>query len=247
MEGFGEYDLYWETNRYYQNEELDSLVFDETLSAYYDSSSPDGPQLSSVAPKNIISERNRRKKLTDKIHALRAVVPNITKLDKASTIKDAIRYIQELQEQERSIEAEIAELESMASEKNNCFHEFYQAAADMMIPLTVSKKKKRTHQQQQLFSNISGCSRSLPSPAQVIEVKVSYVGRKTAVVSITCSKERDTIIKLCEAFESLKLKVLTANITSFSGTLSKTVFVEADEEEINMLKTNIETAIAASS
>ena len=57
-----------------------SLVLDETFSTYSDSSSPDGAQQSTVAPKNIVSERNRRKKLTDRLHALRAVVPNISKV-----------------------------------------------------------------------------------------------------------------------------------------------------------------------
>lgn len=80
MECLDEYNLYWETNRYYQTQELDSLVLDETLSAYYDSSSPDGARSQLVEPKHIVCERKRRQKLTDRILALRAVVPNITKV-----------------------------------------------------------------------------------------------------------------------------------------------------------------------
>lgn len=52
------------------------------------------------------------------------------------------------------------------------------------------------------------------------------MGDKTFVVSLTCSKRIDTMVKLCEVFESLKLKIIAANITSFSGTLLKTVFIE---------------------
>jgi UTP:GlnB (protein PII) uridylyltransferase len=73
------------------------------------------------------------------------------------------------------------------------------------------------------------------------------MGEKTVVVSLTCSKRTDTMVKLCEVFESLKLKIFTANITALSGTgkLVKTVFVEAGEEEKDHLKIQIETAIAA--
>jgi hypothetical protein len=59
-----------------------------------------------------------------------------------------------------------------------------------------------------------------------VQLRATYMGEKTVVVSLTCSKRTDTMVKLCEVFESLKLKIITANITAFSGRLVKTVFVE---------------------
>lgn len=236
MENIGEeYKNYWETNAFLQTQELDSWGFEmeETFSGYYDSSSPDGAQ-SSAASKNIVSERNRRKKLNERLFALRAVVPNISKMDKASIIKDAIDYIQELHDQEKRIQAEISELE-LGRSKNNVFE------IDQETPSFISARSKKKRME---HSYDSSGSRSRSSPIEILELRVSYVGEKTVLVSLKCNKRTDTMVKVCEVFESLKLKIVTANITAFSGRLLKTVFIEADEEETDLLKIKIETAIA---
>ncbi|XP_048447862.1 transcription factor bHLH35 isoform X1 [Pyrus x bretschneideri] len=233
MDNIGdEYKNYWETNMFLQTEELDSSWgLDEAFSGYYDSSSPDGAA-SFMASKNIVSERNRRKKLNERLFALRAVVPNISKMDKASIIKDAIDYIQELHEQERRIQTEIVELESGKSNKK------LGSDFEQDLPVLLRSKKKK-------IEHLYDCGESRISTIEILELRVTYMGEKTLVVSLTCSKRTDTMVKLCEVFESLKLKIITANITAFSGRVSKTVIVEADEEEKDHLKIKIETAIAA--
>ncbi|KAM1305235.1 hypothetical protein ACFX2F_022797 [Malus domestica] len=233
MDNIGdEYKHYWETNMFLQTEELDSWDLDEAFSGYYDSSSPDGAASFMASSKNVVSERNRRKKLNERLFALRAVVPNISKMDKASVIKDAIDYIQELHEQERRIQTEIVELESGKSNKKSG------SDFEQDLPVLLRSKKKKIKQ-------LYDCGGSRISTIEILELRVTYMGEKTLVVSLTCSKRRDTMVKLCEVFESLKLKIITANITAFSGRVLKTVFVEADEEEKDHLKIKIETAIAA--
>ncbi|KAI8020622.1 Transcription factor bHLH35 [Camellia lanceoleosa] len=233
MENIGdEYNNYWETNMFLQTEELDSWGLEEAaLSSYYDSSSPEGSQSSLAASKNIVSERNRRKKLNDRLFALRAVVPKISKMDKASIIKDAIDYIQELHEQERRIQADLIQLESGKLKKNAVFD------LDQEIPTLSRLKKKR-------IDHNYDSRRSTTSSIEDLELSVSYIGEKTVVVSLTCSKRTETMVKLCEVFETLKLKIIAANITCFSGRVLKTVFVQADEEEKDHLKRAIESAIA---
>ncbi|KAL0739782.1 hypothetical protein Bca4012_081295 [Brassica carinata] len=61
---------------------------------------------------HVEAERQRREKLNQRFYALRAVVPNISKMDKASLLEDAISYIKELQEKVKIIEAEGVRTES---------------------------------------------------------------------------------------------------------------------------------------
>ncbi|KAK6120044.1 hypothetical protein DH2020_046174 [Rehmannia glutinosa] len=55
---------------------------------------------------HVEAERQRREKLNQRFYALRAVVPNISKMDKASLLGDAIAYITDLQTKIRIMETE---------------------------------------------------------------------------------------------------------------------------------------------
>ncbi|KAH7674718.1 ACT-like protein [Dioscorea alata] len=236
-----EYNFYWETKRFLEEEELDSWGFEELLSGYSESSSPEEAGSSSTAAKNIVMERNRRRKLNERLYSLRSVVPTITKMDKASIIKDAIDYIQELQEEERRIISEISELECgrPAEEQRVCVTEMMDCVIDPFVPQT---KKKRTNSMSPPTSSHSWSPVASPS-IEVIDLRVCEFGERTLVVSISCNKKRDTMIKLCKVFESLNLNIISANITSISGRLLHSLFVETEDMDSVQLKDMIESAI----
>ncbi|CAM8877845.1 unnamed protein product [Rhodiola kirilowii] len=69
---------------------------------------------------HVEAERQRREKLNQKFYALRAVVPNVSKMDKASLLGDAIAYINELRNKLQATEADkeglMSECESLKKE-----------------------------------------------------------------------------------------------------------------------------------
>ena len=98
-------------------------------------------------------------------------------MDKASIIKDAIEYIQELHEQERRIQSEIMELESsnkliINNNNNSGFNDGYFDHQDLSILLT-SKKKKKKMTNQPMYDSAGSSSGSI-SPIEVLEVSLSF-------------------------------------------------------------------------
>ncbi|GAB4834741.1 hypothetical protein Ancab_033005 [Ancistrocladus abbreviatus] len=61
---------------------------------------------------HVEAERQRREKLNQRFYALRAVVPNVSKMDKASLLGDAISYIKELKLKLQNAESDKEELQS---------------------------------------------------------------------------------------------------------------------------------------
>ncbi|XP_008810069.2 transcription factor MYC1-like [Phoenix dactylifera] len=55
---------------------------------------------------HVEAERQRREKLNHRFYALRSVVPNVSRMDKASLLADAVSYIKELRTKVEELEAE---------------------------------------------------------------------------------------------------------------------------------------------
>ena len=130
-------------------------------------------------------------------------------MDKASIIKDAIEYIQQLQAEERRA---LRELEAAGGAQRMDEYGYDEGA---LLRAERAKRLKRARP-----------VAPAAAPVEVLELRVSEVGERVLVVSVTCGKGRDAMARVCRAVEELRLRVVTANITSVAGCLMHTIFVE---------------------
>ncbi|XP_019445544.1 PREDICTED: transcription factor bHLH18-like [Lupinus angustifolius] len=61
------------------------------------------------AQDHVLSERKRREKLNQRFVALSAIVPGLKKMDKATVLGDAIKYLKQLQERVKTLEKQASE------------------------------------------------------------------------------------------------------------------------------------------
>ncbi|KAJ1270598.1 hypothetical protein BS78_06G064800 [Paspalum vaginatum] len=138
--------------------------------------------------KTIVSERKRRVRMKEKLYELRSLVPNITKMDKASIIADAVQYIENLQARARKLREEVSALE--------------------VRPMSPSRQQAqqqhgrrggagRRHQQQERGGAGSG------SGARVTHVGAAQVGDGRFFVTVECERRDGVAAPLCAAAESL--------------------------------------------
>ncbi|KAL8515892.1 hypothetical protein ACS0TY_014551 [Phlomoides rotata] len=175
--------------------------------------------------RTLISERQRRGRMKEKLYALRSLVPNITKMDKASIIGDAVLYVQDLQLQAKKLKSEIAGLESSftGGDNNN---------------KNKLKPKKRI-------------ARSLcPNPTikKIFKMDVFEVEEGGLYVRIVSKKGKGVAVILYKALHTLStFTIKTSNLVSdalnyvFTFTLR---FAEGEDMNLPSLKMRVARAFA---
>ncbi|XP_059435525.1 transcription factor DYT1-like [Corylus avellana] len=139
--------------------------------------------------KNLFAERRRRQKLSDRLLELRALVPFITNMNKATIIEDAITYIQDLQMNVEVLQEQIFEMEASSEEEAKPGTEETYAADEM---------KK---------SGIQA------------EVEAAQIDENKLWVKIVLEKKRGGFSRLMEAMGALGFELFDTTVTSSKGAM----------------------------
>ncbi|XP_062073618.1 transcription factor MYC2-like [Humulus lupulus] len=141
---------------------------------------------------HVEAERQRREKLNQRFYALRAVVPNVSKMDKASLLGDAISYINELK----------SKLQTSETDKEDL-----QKQMDSMKRELASKDSRSSSADQDLSMSNHGGSKLID-----LDIDVKIIGWD-AMIRIQCSKKNHPAARVMAALMELDLDVHHASVS----------------------------------
>lgn len=154
------------------------------------------PILGQDMPVNHVeAERQRREKLNNRFYALRAAVPNVSRMDKASVLADAVSYINELKAKVEELESQL--LEFRASKK---LGKAESAGAD-----TVENPNSTT---------TTYVDQKMGESTPLVDVEVKMVGSDAMNIRIQSDNSDYPGAKLMKAIRELELHVHHASMSN---------------------------------
>ncbi|KVI05641.1 Myc-type, basic helix-loop-helix (bHLH) domain-containing protein [Cynara cardunculus var. scolymus] len=171
--------------------------------------------------KNLVTERNRRKRMKDGLYTLRALVPRISKMDKAAIVGDAIEYIKELEKNVKELQDELKELEEQDCMMNNF-------EAEVCKPKRAYESSTQTSPKPHFrVSNVAD------KKISEVQVEVHQIGARDFLLKLICSHKSDGFLRILEMVDSLGLEVIDVNVTTCHSRVLNILKVKAKGKEVS--------------
>ncbi|GMI83494.1 hypothetical protein like AT1G10610 [Hibiscus trionum] len=199
------------------SEQLARFVPDRNASVNNRTRTTKQPEKEKHHSKNLVTERNRRRKINELLLKLRALVPKISKMDKPAILTDAIEYIGDLQEEKKKLENELMEIE-----EENCkrsISELSSANLSMFHKDNMSSVKPN-----QVSSGLTEMVK------MEVHVEVNQITEREFLIKLHYEHKRGSFAKLMEDIYSLGLQVIDANVTTFNDKVLSIFKVEASRD-----------------
>uniref|UniRef100_A0A7N0VED9 BHLH domain-containing protein n=1 Tax=Kalanchoe fedtschenkoi TaxID=63787 RepID=A0A7N0VED9_KALFE len=157
---------------------------------------------------HVVAERMRREKLNQRFIALSALVPSLKKMDKASVLAGAAKYLKELQERVKALEEKTAQKE--------------------VEPVMSVKKSRLSFTDETSSTDESSETEQLSSDCSLPEIEARICG-ESVLIKIHCESSPGLAGNILVEVEKLKLAVVSSHTVPF-GTHSTDITIVAKME-----------------
>ncbi|KAK6136620.1 hypothetical protein DH2020_029653 [Rehmannia glutinosa] len=163
--------------------------------------------------KNLEAERKRRKKLNDRLYSLRALVPNISKLDRGAILGDAINYVKELEKQVKDLQIELEE----DSDDENAMKIVRNSTDNKVPPLTLHQNGTKSGPKREKWKFFGDFHKDPKEKVHQMEV--------------LCEHKHGGFVRLIEGLSYLGFQVINVNATRHKCLVSIIFRVERRDKE----------------
>lgn len=177
---------------------------------------------------HVEAERQRREKLNQRFYALRAVVPNVSKMDKASLLGDVVAYISELQSRVQDIELEKKELQAQIEATKKESSSSHSAFSGTSLGFIKDQSGSSQKPDVKRFGT-KECS--------ALDLEVRILGPE-AMIRIQSAKKNHPAARLMTSLQELELEVHHASVSTVDELMLQNVIVKLPsslytEEQLN--------------